>query len=104
MAIKDSNLGTCVDIDNIGNNSGDVAFVKAFWIYGSSIKAFRHCRPIISIDGTHLYGKYKHKLLIACGMGIGHHIIPLSFAIVYEESTKSLSWFLRRVKDFVIQK
>ncbi|XP_073153839.1 uncharacterized protein [Henckelia pumila] len=26
---------------------------------------FRHCRKIISVDDTHLYTKYKHKMLIA---------------------------------------
>nr|CAN83615.1 hypothetical protein VITISV_011368 [Vitis vinifera] len=28
---------------------------------------FTHCRPILSIDGTNLYGKYKGTLLIAMG-------------------------------------
>ena len=40
-------------------------FNSAFWAFGSCIRGFRHCRPVISIDATHLYGRYKGKLLIA---------------------------------------
>jgi len=29
------------------------------------IRGSKHCRPMISIDATHLYGKYKGKLSIA---------------------------------------
>ncbi|RVW71392.1 Serine/threonine-protein phosphatase 7 long form-like [Vitis vinifera] len=31
---------------------------------------FAHCRPVLSIDGTHLYGKYKGTLLIAMGCDV----------------------------------
>ena len=40
-------------------------FNSVFWVFGPCIRGFRHCRPVISIDATHLYGKYKGKLLIA---------------------------------------
>nr|GEW75058.1 putative F-box/LRR-repeat protein 23 [Tanacetum cinerariifolium] len=33
--------------------------------FNPSIKGFEHCRHEISIDGTHLYGKYKGKMMIA---------------------------------------
>ncbi|XP_052623600.1 uncharacterized protein LOC111881138 [Lactuca sativa] len=39
-----------------------------FWAFAPSIKGFHYCRPVISIDGTHLYGKYKGKMLIAMGV------------------------------------
>ncbi|KAL0367868.1 UNVERIFIED_CONTAM: hypothetical protein Sradi_3676900 [Sesamum radiatum] len=29
------------------------------------IQGFRYCRNVISVDGTHLYTRYKHKLLVA---------------------------------------
>ena len=38
-----------------------------FWSFKPSIEGFEHCRPVMNIDGTHLYGKYKGKLLIAMG-------------------------------------
>ncbi|KAK9997887.1 hypothetical protein SO802_017490 [Lithocarpus litseifolius] len=35
-----------------------------FWAFAPCITAFRYCRPIISIDGTYLYGKYRRVLMI----------------------------------------
>ncbi|XP_025640925.1 uncharacterized protein [Arachis hypogaea] len=33
-------------------------FHRLFWTFPPCIEAFRHCKPLVSIDGTHLYGKY----------------------------------------------
>nr|CAN61286.1 hypothetical protein VITISV_028650 [Vitis vinifera] len=49
------------------NNSNEEIFQRVFWEFAPSIKGFAHCRPVLSIDGTHLYGKYKRTLLIAMG-------------------------------------
>ncbi|RVW92111.1 Serine/threonine-protein phosphatase 7 long form-like [Vitis vinifera] len=50
-----------------GNNPNEEIFRCVFWTFTPSIKGFAHCRPVLSIDGTHLYGKYKGTLLIAMG-------------------------------------
>ena len=42
-------------------------FQRVFWSFKSSIEGFEHYRSLLSIDGTHLYGKYKDTLLIAMG-------------------------------------
>ncbi|XP_057546226.1 uncharacterized protein LOC130825165 [Amaranthus tricolor] len=42
-----------------------VMFQRIFRSFGPSIKGFLHCRPLISIDDTHLYGKYRDTLMIA---------------------------------------
>ena len=42
-------------------------FKRVFWSFKPSIEGFEHCRPVLSIDGTHLYGKYKGTLMIAMG-------------------------------------
>ena len=44
---------------------------------------------MISIDATHLYGKYKGKLLIAMAIDGNNEIYPLAFAVVESESTES---------------
>ncbi|KAL0405443.1 UNVERIFIED_CONTAM: hypothetical protein Slati_3858200, partial [Sesamum latifolium] len=36
-----------------------------FWAFRPCIEGFRYCRNVISVDGTHLYTRYKHKLLVA---------------------------------------
>ena len=40
-------------------------FQRVFWSFNPSIEGLEHCPPILSIDGAHLYGKYKGVLLIA---------------------------------------
>jgi hypothetical protein len=43
-------------------NDNKTIFGRAFWAFGASITGFQYYHPLISIDGTHLYGKYKAKL------------------------------------------
>ena len=52
-----------------------------FCAFHPSIEGFKHCRPILSIDGTNLYGKYKGTLMIAMGCGGNNQLFPLAFAI-----------------------
>ena len=40
-------------------------FQRVFWTFQPSIEGFKHCRPVLSINGTHLYGKYIDTLTIA---------------------------------------
>ena len=44
---------------------------------------------MISIDGTHLYGKYKGVLMIAMATDANQKVLPLAFAIVDKESGPS---------------
>ncbi|XP_016186200.1 uncharacterized protein LOC107627905 [Arachis ipaensis] len=37
---------------------------RVFWSFYPCIVAFRHCKPLVQVDGTHLYGKYKGALLV----------------------------------------
>lgn len=81
---------------------GELTFQRVFWTFGPCINAFAYCRPIVSIDGTFLHGKYPHKLLIACSMDGANHIVPLAFALVDEESCDSWCWFLINLKQYVV--
>ena len=56
-------------------------FQCVFWSFKPSIEGFEHCRPILSIDGTHLYGKYKSTLLIAMRCDINNQLFLLTFSI-----------------------
>ncbi|RYQ89319.1 hypothetical protein Ahy_B09g096028 isoform J [Arachis hypogaea] len=49
------------------------------------IRAFRHCKPIVQVDGTHLYGKYKGCLLVAVSQDGNNNIALIAFAIVEVE-------------------
>ena len=42
-------------------------FQQVFWTFQPSIEGFKHCRPVLNIDGTYLYRKYKGTLMIVVG-------------------------------------
>jgi len=66
-----------------------VQFGRVFWAFGPSIKGFSACRPLLSIDGTHLYGKYRGCLLIVPGVDADGGLYPLAFAVAESESENS---------------
>ncbi|XP_057247564.1 uncharacterized protein LOC130589931 [Beta vulgaris subsp. vulgaris] len=101
QALKESNRGTVVYWSTIPTQDPTThIFRRVFWAFKPSISGFRHCRPLITIDGTHLYGKYKGKLLIAMGTDANFQLFPLAFA-VEEESTEDWSWFLACIRRSV---
>ncbi|XP_016558442.2 uncharacterized protein LOC107858276 [Capsicum annuum] len=77
-------------------------FKYVFWAFKPCIKGFKRCRPIISIDGTHIYGKYDLKMLIAVTADTNGQIFPLTFAIVDEETKEAWSWFLSCLEIHVV--
>ncbi|XP_025679527.1 uncharacterized protein LOC127745565 [Arachis duranensis] len=64
-------------------------------------EAFKHYKPFVSVDGTHLYGKYGGVLLIAVAQDGNSNILPIAFAIVESESTESWSFFLTNLRRHV---
>ena len=64
-------------------------FKSVFWAFRSCIVGFKKCRPVISIDATDLYGKYKGKLMIAMVIDANNKIYPVAFTIVESESTET---------------
>ncbi|XP_050207422.1 uncharacterized protein LOC126656842 [Mercurialis annua] len=69
-----------------------VTFIRMFWTFKPTIEGFRFCKPVLFVDGTHLYGKYKMTLLIASAIDGNSHIMPLAFALVESEILKRPKW------------
>ena len=88
-ALSDANPDTVTTLKCDPRVSGTCIFNSAFWAFDPCIRGFRHCSPMISIDATHLYGKYKGKLLIAMATDGNNEIYPFVFAVVESESTES---------------
>ena len=63
------------------------------WAFASCITTFRYCKLVISIDGTHLYGKYRGVLLIAMATDANNKVFPLSFIVVNRELGPSWGGF-----------
>ena len=57
-------------------------FQCVFWSFKSSIEGFEHCHLVLSIDGTHLYERYKGTLMIAMGCDENNKLFPFAFAII----------------------
>ena len=60
-------------------------------------------RPILTVDGTHLYGKYKHHLLIAYRANGDNKILPVGSVIVPGKTGEAWAWFLRKIKKEVVR-
>lgn len=69
-----------------------------FGAFKPAIDGFVHCRPVISIDGTHIYGKYDIKLLIVIAVDASGQIFSLAFAICANESEETWTLFLNYLK------
>ncbi|RYR13238.1 hypothetical protein Ahy_B04g070342 isoform B [Arachis hypogaea] len=82
---------------------GDIRVLhRVFWSYYPCIRAFRHCKPIVQVDGTHLYGKYKGCLLVAVSQDGNNNIVPIAFAIVEGETSDAWHFFLSNLRQHVV--
>ncbi|KAL5193314.1 hypothetical protein HKD37_20G055554 [Glycine soja] len=76
-------------------------FHRVFWTFGQCKEAFKYCKPIIQVDGTHLYGKYCGTLLMATSQDGNGGVLPLAFAVVEGETLTAWSWFLAHLREHV---
>ncbi|XP_028122257.1 uncharacterized protein LOC114319447 [Camellia sinensis] len=72
-----------------------------FWAFKLAIEGFKYCRPMICIDDTHLYRKYKGKIVAATTVTVADKITPLAFAIVDKEMIESWGWFITLLRRHV---
>ena len=92
VAMCDAVRGSVVQVDAVeayreDELVPDVRILRrVFWSFGPCIRAFRHCKPLVQVDGTHLYGKYKGTLLVAVAQDGNQNILPIAFAIVEGET------------------
>jgi transposase-like protein len=66
------------------------------------VAGFAHYRPIISVDGIFLTGKYKGTLMVVVSITAENHLLPLAFALVEGENNDSWLWFLTLVRKEVL--
>ncbi|KAL9666716.1 hypothetical protein QQ045_001053 [Rhodiola kirilowii] len=104
QALQDSSPHNFVKWDVTPLDDGTMPVNRIFWAFSECIHAFKHCRPLISIDGTHMYGKYNANLLVAIALDANNHILPLGFALVESENTSSWKWFMSCIREGVTQR
>ena len=95
LAYLDQDPSTQYNYHTIPRNvPGTTLLCYVFWAFATYIAAFRYCKPVISIDETHLCGKYRGVLLIAMTTNANNKVLPLAFAVVDKELGPSWGWFL----------
>ena len=105
LAIEQANPGCVVIWKTCDINMPNTKiFQRVFWSFKPSIDWFEHCRPVMRIDGTYLYGKYKGTLLIAMRCDGNNQLFPLTFAITEGENIDSWGWFLACIRNRVTQR
>lgn len=115
LGMQQTNPGTIVDAiteDCVVYNSSGARVAsdthsmlrRIFWSFKPCIDAFQYCRPVIQVDGTHLYGKYRGILLIAGCIDGDNHLLPLAFAIVEAENNVNWAWFMQCVRTHVVHR
>ena len=88
-AIAHRNPRMCHRVESI-----DGVFRRAFWSFGQCIEAFTYCRPVLSIDGTFLTGKYKGTLMVAMTHSSIDNVLPVAFTLVPSEHDDNWEWFV----------
>nr|XP_029144570.1 uncharacterized protein LOC112705303 [Arachis hypogaea] len=77
---------------------------RVFWSFNPCVRAFRHCKPLVQVDGTHLYEKYKGTLLVAVAQDGNQNIVSIAFALVEGETADAWHFFLRNLRMHVVRK
>ena len=107
-AIAHFNSGTKYIIDTDGRQQmqpcGSILPVlyRVFWCFPQCVAAFKHCRPVMSVDATFLTGTYKGTLMVAVAIDAEDQLIPIAFAVTEGENNSSWSWFITNVRRHVI--
>jgi hypothetical protein len=102
--ISTLNPGSYYDIkayDHV-SRSGKQVLQRAFLALGPAIAAFKHCRPVICIDGTFLTRKYKGIILTAVAADGNNQLLSLAIVFAEGENGDSWYWFLERLKQMVV--
>ncbi|PHT81284.1 hypothetical protein T459_14299 [Capsicum annuum] len=77
------------------------SFVYYFLAFKACIQGYGHMRKVITVDGTHFYGKYGGILLSAVAQDTENHIFPIAFCVIDKENNASWTFFFQKLKSIV---
>ncbi|GJR71714.1 transposase, MuDR, MULE transposase domain protein [Tanacetum coccineum] len=96
--LERTNDGTVTHIET----DNEDRFKMVFIAFGVVIRSFKyHMRPLITIDATHLKGRYEGINLLAVGMDGNNQIIPIATGMSQSETGPSWTWFLSKLKEYI---
>ncbi|KAL5537914.1 hypothetical protein UlMin_043714 [Ulmus minor] len=76
--LMQTNPGSVVNLEVTDGNKFQYLFIA----FAASIQGFSYCRPVISIDATHIKGKYRGVLFTAVCHDANQQIFPLAIGRV----------------------
>ena len=78
------------DVPKIEIEVAGYEFRRVFWIFSPVTRAFRRSlRPLLTVDGTFLKGKFPGVLLVATALDRNQQLICLAYAVVKKETTNT---------------
>ncbi|XP_015162828.1 uncharacterized protein [Solanum tuberosum] len=83
-------------------NKDSHRFMYYFLAFGACIRGFAHMRKVISVDGTHLHGKYEGVLLSVVAQDTKNHVYPIVFCVVDKENDGSWIFFFEKLKEIMV--
>ncbi|KAL5566529.1 hypothetical protein UlMin_029693 [Ulmus minor] len=95
--LKKNNPGSVTKIMKDSQNIFKFLFVA----YGVSIEGWKHCRPVIVVDGTFLKAKHGGILFVACAKDGNNGIFPLAFGVGESENNEAWEWFFTSLKEAI---
>nr|XP_025611844.1 uncharacterized protein LOC112705214 [Arachis hypogaea] len=72
------------------------------WLKAMTVKMPRHCKPLVQVDGMHLYEKYKGAFLVAVAQDENQNIVPIAFVIVEGKPADAWEFFLTNLRRYVV--
>nr|XP_020200936.2 uncharacterized protein LOC109786792 isoform X1 [Aegilops tauschii subsp. strangulata] len=93
--------GSIVEIDTT-THEGEVHFSKLFIAFKPCIDGFVNgCRPYISIDSTHLNGKWNGQLAVVTALDGHNWMFPVAYGFIESENGDNWAWFMNQVKKAI---
>jgi hypothetical protein len=89
-AIKAANDGTRYSF-KLGaiNSNGETEFEGLFWAFGPSLHGFKFCKPVLTVNGIFLSGKYLGTVLTVIAKDPNGQLFPVAFALVEREKNET---------------
>ncbi|XP_020242912.1 uncharacterized protein LOC109821129 [Asparagus officinalis] len=95
--VIETNPGSIVHLEH-----EDGRFTRVFVSYYACWKGFMEgCRPILFLDGTHLFDRYKGTLLAATALNGDGGMFPVAICICGTENESNWEWFLECIRDIL---